>query len=311
MTELAGVIVDVLGPVVLVVGAGFVAGRRLGVEAGSLARLAYWIVGPVFIYDVLSSADLEAALVLRLVAATVATMAVSGAVAGLVARGLGRAFGVAAAIVLTTIYGNVGNFGLAIVAFTFGEEALPLAGVVLLPVHVIGVVVGVAAASVQRVSPWTALRAGLVAPMTLAAVPALIVNLGDVSLPLSLQRPIDLVGAALIPLMLLTLGVQLAGMRRIRADGSAGGEGGAVTMGVPVVGKLVVAPVVAAAVATAVGLDGTPAGVLVLQSAMPTAVFTSLVALEHGLEADLVTSIVVVTTLASLVTLPVVIALVL
>jgi malate permease and related proteins len=68
---------------------------------------------------------------------------------------------------------------------------------------------------------------------------------------------------------------------------------------------------VAAAVATAVGLDGTPAGVLVLQSAMPAAVFTSLVALEHGLEADLVTSIVVVTTLVSLVTLPVVIALVL
>lgn len=302
MSELGGIFVDVLGPVMIVVGAGFLIGRKLAVDAGALARIAYWVLGPAFIYDILSSADLGAGLVLRLVGATVATMAVAGVIVGVAARLLGGSFPVASAAVLTTIYGNVGNFGLAIIVFTFGEGALPLAGIVLLPIHILGFVVGVIAAGAQRVSPWAAVGRALSAPMTLAVIPAMAVNVGDVELPLWLDRPIGLVSAALIPMMLITLGVQLAGMKRPRFDAA---------LLVPTVGKLAVVPVVAAAVAAILGLEGTAAGVLVLQSAMPSAVFTSLVALEHDLVPDLVTTIVLGTTMTSVVSLPVVIALVL
>jgi len=44
-------------------------------------------------------------------------------------------------------------------------------------------------------------------------------------------------------------------------------------------------------------------------SAMPAAVFTSLIALEHDLESDFVTSVVLIGTLVSAATLPVVISL--
>ncbi len=60
----------------------------------------------------------------------------------------------------------------------------------------------------------------------------------------------------------------------------------------------------------AVGLEGDPAGVTILQSAMPAAVFTALIAIEHDLEPDLVTTTVLTTTLVSAVTLAVVLALV-
>lgn len=56
-------------------------------------------------------------------------------------------------------------------------------------------------------------------------------------------------------------------------------------------------------------LAGVAADVVILQAAMPAAVFTSLIALEHDLEADFVTSVVLVGTLTSAVTLPVVISL--
>lgn len=301
MSELGGILVDILTPVALILGVGFWVGRRLGVEAGSLAKVAYWVLGPVFIFDILSSADLGAGLVVRLVSATIVTMAVAGVVVAVAARSVGQPSPVVSATVLTTIYGNVGNFGLAMVAFTFGEEALPLAGVVLIPVNVIGIVFGVFAAGAQRVSLAPAVGRALLAPMTLAVIPAMVVNTGQVTLPLWLARPVDLVADALIPMMLLTLGVQLAGMRRPALD---------VSMGIPLVGKLLVAPAVAGAVSVVVGLEGTAAGVVILQSAMPAAVFTSLVALEHDLVPDRVTTIVLSGTLLSVITLPVVIALV-
>ncbi|MEE9414743.1 MAG: AEC family transporter, partial [Acidimicrobiales bacterium] len=62
--------------------------------------------------------------------------------------------------------------------------------------------------------------------------------------------------------------------------------------------------------AIALGLSGDERGVVVIQSAMPPAVFTMVVAMEHDLEPERVTANLVNMTLLSLVTLPVVLALV-
>jgi len=301
MLELARIFLEVLGPVVLIVAGGFIAGRRLDLEAATLAKLAYWILGPVFIYDILANAEMSAGLVARLVGATLATMAVTGGLVALGGRLAGRPFSVVSAGLLTSVYGNVGNFGLAIVVFSFGESALPVAGVVLLAVNGVGLIVGVTAAGAQTLSPLAAVRRALLAPMTLAVIPAVVVNTGDVTLPIWLERPISLVAGALIPVVLLTLGVQLAGMRRPRVGRD---------VMAPVAGKLVVSPLVATGAVTVLGLTGTAAGVLVLQLAMPAAVFAALIAIEHDHEADLVTTTVMVGTILSVVTLPVVISLV-
>jgi predicted permease len=114
------------------------------------------------------------------------------------------------------------------------------------------------------------------------------------------DRPVSLIAGALIPVMLLTLGIQLADMKAPKVG---------LDLALPIGAKLVVAPLVAAVAATLLNLGGTETGVVVLQSAMPAAVFTALVALEHDLEPELVTTTVLVGTLVSVVTLPVVIAL--
>lgn len=299
MADLGSIFLNILGPVILIVATGFVVGRNLEFDSATLAKIAYWVLGPAFIFDILANADLSAGLVIRLAGATLATMAVVGLVVAVGGRLAGRPFPVLAAGLLTSIYGNVGNFGLAIVVFTFGEDALPLAGVVLLVVNVTGLIVGVTAAGARTRSPVAAAGKALLAPMTLAVIPAVVVNAGDIQLPIWLDRPASLIAGALIPMMLVTLGVQLAGMTRpeVGRDVIA-----------PIVAKLALAPVVAAGMCTVLGLTDAPAGVVILQSAMPAAVFTSLVALEHDLEADLVTTIVLVGTAISVMTLPVVIA---
>jgi predicted permease len=299
MAELGGILLNILAPVFLLVGLGALAGRMLDLDARTLSKLSYWVLGPVFIFDILARADLALGLVARMVGASLLAMAVVGAAAVAASRALRRPTGVTGAVLTTSVYGNVGNFGLAIVAFTYGEEALPLAGILFLSINLGGLLVGVAAAGWQRVRPLAALRGAFTAPMVLVVPPAVLVNGADLDLPLWVDRPVTLLAGALIPVMLLTLGIQLQGMGLPRV-------GPEVALSVAL--KLLAAPAAAAAFGVAVGLEGVPAGVLVLQSAMPAAVFTALVAYEHDMEPDLVTTIVMAGTLASALTLPVVIA---
>ena len=77
-------------------------------------------------------------------------------------------------------------------------------------------------------------------------------------------------------------------------------------LGVVAVAKLIAAPATAAIVAALVGLEGDARAAVIIQSAMPPAVFCSVVAAENDLLPGRVTAAVVVTTVASLLTLPVV-----
>lgn len=293
------IFVDVLVPVFLVVAVGFLVARAVDIKPAALTTISYWVLGPAFIFEILAGAELERGVIARTVGATVATMAIVGILAAVLLRAMGRSFSEAGAGVLTSIHGNVGNFGLAISAFAFGDQALPVAGIVMVTVNTLGIVTGVGLASLRHHSVVRSVVTALFSPLALAVVPALLVNTTDVSLPLWLSRPIGLLAAAMIPVLLLTLGVQIAGMPRALPRP---------LVAVPIGLKLAVSPLVASAIAGLLGLAGTASQVVIIQAAMPAAVFTSLIALEHDLEPDLVTSVVLTGTLVSVVTLPIVLA---
>lgn len=294
------VFIDVLVPVFIIVGIGFVVARGVGIKPAALTTLAYWVLGPTFIFDVLAGAELDPSVVGKVVGATVVTVVVVGLYAAVVMRLLGRSFSEMAAGVVTSIYGNVGNFGLAISAFALGEEVLPIAGIVMVTVNTLGILTGVGLASIRHHSAVRSVATAVFSPLALAVIPALLVNITDTTLPLWIDRPVSLLAAALIPVMLLTLGVQIANMPKVLP---------APMVAVPIGIKLVITPIVAIGAVALLGLEGVASQVVILQAAMPAAVFTSLIALEHDLEPDFVTSVVLIGTLVSVITLPVVLAL--
>ena len=65
MTDLFSIFVDVLAPVFLVVGAGFLVGRRLDLDPRPLARIAYYVFVPAFVFDVLVTSELAGATPIR------------------------------------------------------------------------------------------------------------------------------------------------------------------------------------------------------------------------------------------------------
>lgn len=294
MSDLLLIFVDILIPVFLIVGVGFAVGPRLEIEPRSLARSAYYVFAPAFIFQVLSAANLAADVVVRVVGALALTTIGTGLLAFLVGRVMNRGAQVTAALILVAVYGNVGNFGLPVITFAFGEEALPLAGVAFLTVNALAFLVGVTAATWHRSSPAGAFATALRTPALLVALPAVLVNALDVDLPLFADRSIGLLADAMIPVMLFTLGIQLAAMGRPHISQD-------VLVGSGL--RLLVAPAITAGLVVAFGLPATEAGVTVVQSAMPAAVFSSIIAIEHDLVPDMVTTTVLFSTIVSAVTL--------
>lgn len=300
MADLTAIFVDILLPVFGLAAIGLFVGRRMGLDPAPLAKVAYYILAPAFFFNLLRDADIETGVVARMaIVITIATVVV--ALLGLAAGRLFKwGYSLTAAVVLVAVYGNVGNFGIPIVAFAFGEDALPLAGVSFLIINFAAFMIGVTAATWRTSSPSRAVIRALTTP-TVAVLPvAMLFNASDLTLPVFADRAILLLADAMIGVMLVTLGVQLSNMQRPRFAPEVWIASGL---------RLLFAPAVAAAAAAAIGLSGTPGGVTILQSAMPAAVFAALIAIEHDLEPDFVTTTVLVSTVASALTLAATIAL--
>ncbi|MCB1842050.1 MAG: AEC family transporter, partial [Halioglobus sp.] len=196
---------------------------------------------------------------------------------------------------------NVGNFGIPIIQFRLGEEALVAASFYFLILSVYGFMVGVTAATWHQGAGIRALWMAFKTPAVLAVIPAFLVNWFDWPLPLFVSRAVGLLAGALIPVMLVTLGVQLAGMGMPKVTRD---------VALSSLVRLLVGPALALLLVAPFALTGIARGAGILQASMPVAVLAALIALEHRLLPDFVTTTALFSTLVSAITLTIVLTLV-
>ena len=294
MLQLPGIFLNVLVPVFALVVIGYLFGPRLQLETRTLTRLAYFILTPAFVFNILSRTKIEAELAGRMIGFITAVYVGSIVIAFVVARLLRRSPAMTAAYVMIAAFGNVGNFGLPIIQFAEGPEALGIATVYFLANLVLAFVVCVTAANFSR-GPSLAM-AGQVfrTPALLALVPALLVNWAGITLPEVLVRPLDLLSGAMIPTMLIVLGAQLA---------AAGLPKFGVDLLLSSAIRLLSGPLIAFAVVGWFALPELERNVGILQSSMPTAVLVSIIAMENKLLPEFVTATVLFSNLVSILTL--------
>lgn len=301
MSELLQIFANILLPVFSLVLVGYVVGPRLQLEARTLSRFAYFIITPSFVFNVFSSAEINAALAVRMALYVIVVTTGTVFVAWLIARALRCSSEMTAAYMLAAAFGNVGNFGLPIIAFKMGDSALVVASFYFLVLSTYGFVVGVTAATWHQGAGLRAVGMAFKTPAVIAVVPAFLVNWFDLPVPLFMNRAVALIAGALIPVMLVTLGVQLAGMGlpKLTRD-----------VAVASFTRLIVGPALALLLVIPFGLTGMERGAGILQASMPVAVLAALIALEHQLLPDFVTTVALFSTLASAVTLTFVLTLV-
>ncbi len=296
---LISVFLNVLAPVFIILGLAYAATRQLRLESRTLSRLAYYVLTPAFVFQVISTARIELGLAARMVAFITLVYVGSVALAFAVARLLRCSRQMTISYMMIASFGNVGNFGLPISQFAQGNAALLPATLYFLANLVFALVLCVMLANAGRGRLVHALGRVASTPALLALIPALVVNVTGVQVPAVIARPIELLAAAMIPAMLIALGVQFAnaGIPRFNRDMLA-------AAGV----RLISGPLLAFALAEGFGLPALERNVGILQASMPAAVLVSIIAMENDIVPEFTTVAVLFSNLASVATLSFVLA---
>jgi predicted permease len=187
------------------------------------------------------------------------------------------------------VFGNQGNMGLPVCLFAFGEEGLALAIAYFSVTATLQFTAGIAIWS-GRFS----LRELARTPLIHAVVLAVAVLASGATVPAWIWNSTEILGGFAIPLMLVTLGASLAELRVARI-------GRSVLLSFC---RLGIGLGVGLALASILDLSGVARGVLILQCAMPAAVFNYLFAQRYARAPEEVASIVVVSTLLAFAGLP-------
>lgn len=301
LLEVGLIFINVITPVFALVLIGYVAGPRLGLEARTLSRYAYFLLVPSFVFNVMSTAEVEVALASRMIAYIIIVHLGCAGLGLLVGWLLKRPSKMIAAYVLVAVFGNVGNFGLPIIEFQLGPEAIFAATLYFLVIIIVAFIIGVAVASWSSGGSSGALWAVFKTPALIVLPPALLLNWAQIDPPLFLSRIVTLLGAAMVPTMLVALGVQLASAGPLTITRDTVTASALRLIGGPALALVLVIPF---------GLTGIERGTGIFQASMPAAVLTSIIAIEHDLLPEFVTTTVLFSTLVSVITLTILLSVV-
>jgi malate permease and related proteins len=298
MEGVLDVLLQVVVPAFLVIAAGFGLGRTFRLDLTTLNRLALYAAVPSLVFTSLAATDVAFEDAGRLLAGNALFLLTMAALASLVAWRFPRP--VRRGLVATSLFGNAANIMLPVTLFAFGDEGLQRALILYVFTAVMlftlgPLVVGGGAETSRRRFLVAILRL----PVLWAALLGVAFNLSGVALPVGLGRGLELLGAAAIPVVLLSLGVQIE-RTGVRAPSLVNVVGTAL--------KLVIGPLVGFATGSLVGARGLDLAVLTLLGAMPPAINVFLIALEFGADAEEVARTVILSTFMAVATLTIVLS---
>jgi predicted permease len=291
---LLNVFVNNLLPILLLSGAGFALGRTLKLESRPLGRVIFYILSPVLIFNLLTNSKLAVETIVMMMGYSASVMLIVAGIALLLGWLLHLEREMLMVVVLTSLVANNGNYGLPLISFAFGQEALAYASIYYVTSSLMLYTVGVVIASLGHLQLKEAIMGLLKVPAIYAIILAVLFIRNGWILPVPIQKTVELTAGGTIPAMLILLGLEL---QKVEWKQSLR------PLSIPVVCRLLVGPIIGLVMAVLFGLSSTAHKVGITQAAMPSAVMTTILASEYKLNASLVTAIVFVSTILSPLTL--------
>jgi predicted permease len=280
-------------PIFLAASAGYLSARYLQVEPQPVSKIAFYIFSPCLIFTLLTTSTLNGDDITRMVGFTFASVLALGLITWVFGRLFKLERRLMAAVLLTVMFGNAGNYGLSLNLFAFGENALAYASLYFVIVAIMVYTIGVFIASLGSMNIKNALQGLLKVPAIYAVLLAMLFKGFDLSLAVPINRAVTVLSDAAIPVLMVLLGIQLY---QIHWDGET------LAISISNVMRLVAAPLLAIGFGLAFGLDGAAYQAGVLESAMPTAVVMTVLATEYDVRPTFVTTVVFTSTLLSPIT---------
>ncbi|HEX7973737.1 MAG TPA: AEC family transporter [Anaerolineales bacterium] len=294
MIALLALLLNNLLPIFLIAGLGYLLSKRLQLSPRSFSQIIFYIFNPCLVFTLIVHSQLSDSDILRTTGFAALVMISTGAIAWLGGKLLRLDRRTMAAVLLSSTLMNAGNFGLPVILFAFGEQAMAYGSLYFVTMMLLSYTVGIIIASMGTASLGQALTNLLKVPMLYALVLAFIFLRFQWQLPLPLDRTVKLLSDASVPSMILLLGMQFQVIEWTSKI---------TPLAFVSVLRLLVAPALAFGLNLVIGLSGPARQASILESGMPTAVLTTILATEYDAEPSFVTAAVFTTTLLSSITL--------
>ncbi len=294
MLDLFGIFFNNLLPIFLAAGVGALLSWKAKLEVKHISKVLFYIFTPCLVFKLILanySPDMKLG---SLVLVIVISQIVMIVLVFLIGKALRYSREMIAAMILPTVTLNAGNMGMPVCLFVFGDDGLSYATIFFL-ISILGTYTfGVMAASMGKKSIKDSLLGLLKLPMIYSVLFALIVIWTGWSIPLPVERTVNILGDAAIPTMLIVLGMQLQ-----KAKLKENIQALTITTGM----RLIVGPLIVFGLTVAFGITGLSQQVTLLQSGMPGAVTSTVLATEYDIKPSFVTAAVAVATILSPLTL--------
>lgn len=293
MLDLSLRILGIMAPSMLLacIGLGW---KKSGLEypTNFVTTLVINIALPALIFHTLVSADISLDALYQLGSATVVVHVLLISLSALVLRLAKKDLG----LTVSFTVGNTGNLGLPLCLLAFGEEGLAYAivyfSVQCIFLFTVGEAVYAGSLSIKRI---------LKVPIIYALIAALLVRIGNIPVHEIIMDTTQLLGGVVVPIMLITLGISIAGM--VARNFLSTLFWALVRTGLAIIAGLLVAEWFS--------LEGVARGVLIIETVVPVAVFHYLLAYKHNKNSEEISGLILITHLAAILYFPFIFGLVL
>ena len=288
------VLLPAIIPVAFIIIIGVIAGKTLTLQKQTLSQLIVYVLAPALVADSLYTTTISAQNAAQLLFGVFIVAFILYLLVSIISYFLKFPPITRKSLIATSLHPNNGNMGLPLVDFALGAAGLERAIIYMIGSSIL--LFGVAPAILAGTSLKHSLKVTLKLPLIWAMLAGLSLRILQIKLPFNLGEALHLLGRAAIPVALIILGMELVTTKFKVTNFEL----------ISLNFRLILAPLIALCVGKLIHLTPLDLQVFILQSAMPTAVNTIVLATEFGGESLKVARTIVVTTLLSFLTLPLV-----
>ncbi len=286
-------------PVFIIFFIGFVGQRFIGFDIKSISSAALYLMSPFLAFRTFYTNELTIDYLYIFLSCILLTVVLLVTVLG-TSKLLKASRAQFSALILGSVFPNSGNYGAPVVLFALGAVGFDYAVIIMVIHGLLMNTVGIFFASLggEETASWKqALHKVLRMPLLYAAFLGILLQLLAITLPTSIMEGVSLAADASIPTVMLVLGMQLAVISRKKVEYRF------VTTATVI--RMLISPLVAIVIIYFMPLPDLVKTVFIIQSAMPSAANTTMLSLQFGTEPDLVSFITFVTTIISIITIPI------
>lgn len=282
-------------PVALIISIGYFAGRTLNLEELTLSQLSVYILAPALVADSLYRTTVSGQSIGKILIAYALISLILYIVVFLITKLFKISINERQSWLAIVLCPNNGNMGLPVVTFALGDQGLERAIIYMIGSSIL--LFGILPAMLKGEGIKEAIRLTWKLPLIWAMLLGIVLNLFQIELPFNLGKSLEWLGIAAIPIALIILGMQLASSKFQLGWQEIGGA----------MAKLAIAPLVAVGVGKTINLETIDLQVLILQTGMPTAVNSLIMVKEFGGNPLLVARTIILSTIMSFISLPIII----